>query len=100
MGKKEIAAAGNTFLPLITPSEILLEEFLNPLGLTANTLAQALTVPAHRIHAIINGQEGITEDMALRLSRYFQNSAEFWMNLQRNYDLAATRREKGLDNSE
>jgi antitoxin HigA-1 len=68
-------------LPLITPGEILREEFMDPSGLSANALAQELRVPANRILAILKGTRGITADTALRLSRYFGNSAEFWLNL-------------------
>jgi addiction module HigA family antidote len=74
-------------LSLITPGEILLEEFMKPLNLTANALALDLHVPANRIQAIVNGQRGITVDTALRLSQYFGNSAQFWLNLQQNFEL-------------
>jgi addiction module HigA family antidote len=80
-------------LSLITPGEILLEEFMKPLNLTANALALDLRVPANRIQAIVNGQRGITADTALRLSQYFGNSAEFWLNLQQNFELEKARRE-------
>lgn len=81
-------------LPLITPGEILKEEFMDPSGLSANALAQAVHVPANRILAILKGTRGITADTALRLSRYFGNSAEFWLNLQQLYELDAAKREK------
>ena len=71
----------------IHPGEILREEFLVPLNLTANALAIQLQVPATRISEIINERRSITADTALRLSRYFGNSAEFWMGLQDDYDL-------------
>lgn len=73
----------------IHPGEILLEEFLQPsdLPLNANTLAKALGVPANRITAILKGQRGITGDTALRLSTFFNTSPEFWMNLQKTYEL-------------
>ncbi len=71
----------------IHPGEILLEEFMKPLGLTSNALALALRVPATRMNAIVNEARGITADTALRLSRYFSTTSEFWMNLQRDYDL-------------
>ncbi len=80
-------------LPLVTPGEMLREEFMEPLGLSANRLALDLHVPATRILAILHGQRSITADTALRLGRYFGNSAEFWMNLQQNYDLDRARRE-------
>jgi addiction module HigA family antidote len=82
-------------LPLITPGEILREEFLDPLGLSANQLAKALRVPANRITGILNGSRGITPETALRLGRYFGTSAEMWVNLQNNYDMRLARRESG-----
>jgi addiction module HigA family antidote len=79
-------------LPPVTPGEILVEEFMKPLGLSGNALALALHVPATRIQAIVNGGRMITAETALRLGRYFGNSAEFWLNLQKSYDLdVATR---------
>jgi addiction module HigA family antidote len=80
-------------LPLITPGEFLVEEFLEPLGLSANALGQALRVPANRIQAIVNGQRGITADTALRLGQYFGTTAEFWMNPQAVYELDEAKRE-------
>jgi addiction module HigA family antidote len=71
----------------IHPGEILLEEFIRPTGVSINGLALALRVPATRISAIVNETRGITADTALRLGRYFSTSSEFWMNLQRDYDL-------------
>lgn len=71
----------------VHPGEILKEEFLVPLGLSANGLAQALEVPANRITAILNETRGVTGDTAMRLSAYFGTSPEFWMNLQSLYDL-------------
>ncbi|MDT3776338.1 HigA family addiction module antitoxin [Nitrospira sp. MA-1] len=73
----------------IHPGEILLEEFLQPSDppLNANTLAKALGVPANRITAILKGQRGITGDTALRLGTFFNTSPEFWMNLQKAYEL-------------
>ena len=81
-------------LPLITPGEFLDEEFMRPLGLSANALALALRVPATRIQAILHGQRAITADTALRLGRYFGTTPEFWMNLQAFYDLDKAKREK------
>ncbi len=81
-------------LPIPTPGEILLEEFLKPLGITSNALAMELRVPANRIQGIVKGERSITADTALRLSQYFGNSAEFWVNLQKNYELDIARREK------
>jgi addiction module HigA family antidote len=71
----------------IHPGEILREEFLAPLNLSANALAIALGVPAPRINDIVRERRGITADTALRLARYFGVSAEFWMGLQADHDL-------------
>lgn len=71
----------------IHPGEILREEFLIPMNLSANALAIALQVPAPRINDIVREKRGITADTALRLARYFGTSAEFWMGLQDDYDL-------------
>lgn len=83
---------------LIPPGEILLEEFLRPMKISQNKLAMDIRVPAPRINAIVNGKRAITADTALRLSRYFGTGPEFWINLQRNYDLcvAASRSKKAL----
>lgn len=78
-------------LPPIHPGEMLREEFLVPMGLSANALAIAIGVPATRIGEIVNERRGITADTALRLGRYFHMSAEFWMNLQSRFDLESTR---------
>jgi addiction module HigA family antidote len=90
--RKKVTA--DELLPLITPGEFLVEEFLQPFGLSANALAIAIKVPSNRILAIINGQRGITADTALRLAQYFGTSAEFWMNLQQAYELDSARRQK------
>jgi len=82
------------WLPLATPGELLRREFMEPLDLSANALARALHVPANRITAILNGNRAITADTALRLARYFGTSAEFWLNLQTDYDLRLARRDK------
>ena len=74
-------------LPPIHPGEILNEEFLNPMKITQYRLAQAIGVDARRIHAIVHGQRSITAETALLFSRFFGNSAEFWMGLQSQYDL-------------
>ena len=71
----------------VHPGEILLEEFLNPMELTQNRLAQELRVPPRRINEIVLGKRGITADTALRLARYFGMSAEFWLGLQMDYEL-------------
>ncbi|MBI4889057.1 MAG: HigA family addiction module antidote protein [Acidobacteria bacterium] len=74
-------------LPPIHPGEILREECLIPMGLTANQLALSLRVPATRIHEILNGKRGISADTALRLARYFGTTPKFWLNLQASYEL-------------
>jgi len=74
-------------LPPIHPGEILREEFLTPLGMSAHQLALALRVPATRINDIVNQKRGITADTALRLARYFGTSPQYWMGLQNDYDL-------------
>ncbi len=71
----------------ITPGEILLEEFLKPLELTAYRLSKDTGMPASRISQILKGRRRITADTALRLSRYFGNSADFWMGIQDEFDL-------------
>ncbi len=71
----------------IHPGEILLEEFLEPMGLTQYRLAKDVNVPARRINEIVHGKRAITADTALRLSRFFGTSESFWMNLQTRYDL-------------
>ena len=71
----------------IHPREILTEEFLQPLGISRNQLALDLGVPASRIDQITKGKRSISADTAVRLSLYFGNSAEFWLNLQSGYDL-------------
>ena len=74
-------------LPPIHPGEILNEEFLVPLNVTQYRLAKAIGVDARRIHAIVHGERSITAETALLFSRFFGNSAEFWMGLQSQYDL-------------
>lgn len=74
-------------LPPIHPGEILAEEFLGPANVTQYRLAKAIRVDPRRIHAIVHGQRSITAETALLFSRFFGNSAEFWMGLQNQYDL-------------
>jgi len=74
-------------MPALHPGEMLLEEFMKPLGLSANALAMALRVPVTRISEIVRERRGITADTALRLARYFNMTPEFWMRLQMDYDL-------------
>jgi addiction module HigA family antidote len=71
----------------VPPGEILNEEFLKPLNMTANALAKAIGVPPNRITAILKGERGITGDTAIRLGTFSKTTAEFWMNLQMTYDL-------------
>ena len=71
----------------IHPGEILREEFLSPLGITAYRLAKDIQVAPTRITDILNGRRGISAETALRLSRYFGNTAQFWLNLQSHYEL-------------
>jgi addiction module HigA family antidote len=72
---------------LIHPGEILLSEFMEPLGLTAYRLAKDLAVPAPRVGEIVRGKRAISADTALRLGIYFKLPAQFWLNLQNEYDL-------------
>jgi addiction module HigA family antidote len=74
-------------MPPIHPGEILLEEFLEPLGLSQYRLAKDISVPPRRINEIVHGQRAISADTALRLSRYFGTTDRFWLNLQTRYDL-------------
>jgi antitoxin HigA-1 len=76
-----------TVMAPVHPGEILLEEFLRPLGVSQYQLAKAVDVPARRINEIVPGQRRISADTALRLARYFGTSERFWMNLQARYDL-------------
>ncbi|MBX3143744.1 MAG: HigA family addiction module antidote protein [Trueperaceae bacterium] len=71
----------------VHPGEILLEEFIEPLGITQHRLAVAIGVPPRRINEIVHGKRRITADTALRLGRYLGTSAQFWINLQSHYDL-------------
>jgi len=75
----------------IHPGELLSTEFLEPMGITAHALSLAIGVPATRIHAIVHGKRGITADTALRLSRFFGLTENFWLNVQARYDLLTTR---------
>ena len=82
--------SGRDFPP-VHPGEILLEEFLKPMGISQYRLAESIRVPARRINEIVLAKRGITADTALRLSRFFGNSAQFWMNLQTRYELESAR---------
>jgi antitoxin HigA-1 len=83
--------AENEFAP-VTPGEMLKEEFLTEYGLSQNQLAKAIGISPNRIAEIIGNRRRITADTALRLSLYFGNTPEFWMNLQSHYDLKVARR--------
>lgn len=74
-------------IPMTTPGEILLEEFLKPYGISQSKLALDIRVPANRINAIINGKREVTADTAIRLGKYFKTGPEFWLNLQSLYNL-------------
>lgn len=84
-------------LPLdpIHPGKILKEDFLKEFGVTAYRAADDMGIPRTRIERVVRGKNGITADTALRLSRYFRNSPEFWLNLQRTYDLATAQNAAG-----
>jgi antitoxin HigA-1 len=84
-------------IPPIHPGETLREDFLKPLGLSANRLAMELLVPVTRINDIVRGKRAITADTALRLARYFGTTPQFWMNLQANYDLEMAQDVRGLE---
>ena len=87
-------------MPPIHPGETLLEDFLKPLDLTANRLAMKLVVPATRVNDIVRGKRAITADTALRLSRYFGTTPQFWTNLQANYDLELAADARGAEISD
>lgn len=74
-------------LPPVHPGEILIEEFLIPLGISQYRLAKDIAVPPRRVNEIVHGKRAITADTALRLSRYFGTSERFWLNLQARFDL-------------
>jgi addiction module HigA family antidote len=82
----------NEILSPITPGEVLHDDFMKPLGISINQLARDIVVPPNRISAIVNGKRGITADTALRLQRYFSVEAQFWLNLQAEYDLRIIKR--------
>lgn len=78
------------------PGEVLSELYLEPLGMSAITLARRLNVPRTRIERLVKGETALSIDTAMRLSRFFGNNAEFWVNLQRGFDLARARRTADL----
>ncbi len=82
-------------LEAVHPGEILLEEFLVPLGISQYRLAKDISVPPRRINEIVRGHRSITADTALRLARYFRNTERFWLNLQTRYDLEVEKERLG-----
>lgn len=80
----------------VHPGEVLLEEFLRPMDLSQTQLALAIGVPPRRINEIVLRRRSVTADTALRLARYFGNSAEFWLGLQMDYDLDVAKLQNGL----
>jgi len=82
-------------LPNVHPGEILLEEFLRPLGISQNKLAREIKVPPRRVNEIVLAKRAITPDTALRLARYFGTSERFWLGLQMDFELEETQRAVG-----
>jgi addiction module HigA family antidote len=80
----------NNRMPPIHPGEILREDLMKPLGLTVTDLSRDLKIPVSRMSEIVNGRRALNADAALRLSRYFGNTPEFWINLQAAFDLRVT----------
>ena len=96
MNFSDLVEAGDK-LPPVHPGEILFNEFMAPLELSSNALANALHVPANRISGIVKGTRAVTGDTALRLARYFGTTAEFWLGLQKAYELEKAKREALAD---
>jgi len=84
-----------TKLNNIHPGDILLHDFLEPMGISQNKLAREIAVPPRRINEIVLGKRAITADTALRLARYFDNSEKFWLGLQDDYELEEARKKMG-----
>lgn len=82
-------------LPPPHPGDVLLEDFLLPMGMSQYRLAKGIGVPPRRVNEIVHGKRGISADTALRLSRFFGTSAELWLNLQMRYDLETMRDQEG-----
>jgi len=89
--------ARQKLLEPIHPREILLEEFMKPMGISINKLARDIAVPPGRVSAIVNNKRAITADTALRLSRYFGTSPEVWMGLQADFELRIAQRTIGAE---
>jgi addiction module HigA family antidote len=87
--------AGKNGMRPVHPGEVLREEYLKPLGLSANALAKALHVPAPRVNEIVRERRGISADTALRLARYFGGDARSWLNLQATFDLRVAEKANG-----
>jgi len=92
----EIIRTLDRMLPPLHPGEVLREEFMQPAGLHAYTLAARINVPRTRLERIITEKTGISADTALRLAAYFHTTAEFWLNLQSKFELETALREKGF----
>ena len=89
--------SNNEVLDPIRPGEILREDFMETMNISINQLSRDLAVPPNRISEIVNGKRGLTADTALRLERYFGVEAQFWLNLQSEYDLRMMKRKIGPD---
>ena len=85
--KKVADRSPNNRMRPVHPGEVIREEFMAPLGLSANALAKALNVPTPRINDVVRGRRGVSADTAMRLARYFGGDARSWLNLQAAYDL-------------
>lgn len=97
MSRPHTTANRARLLPPVVPGEILLEEFLKPIGLSQNALARAIHVPPRRINEIVLGLRAVTADTDLRLARYFGMSEGFFLGLQADYELRTKKREIGAD---
>lgn len=95
--KKVAMVRTPTHRPPTHPGEMLLEEFLRPLGVTQRRLADAIQVPYQRVNEIVNGRRGVTPSTALRLARYLGTSVDFWLNLQQRWDLYRAMQEEKED---
>ena len=87
----------NQMLDNLHPGEVLLEEFLKPLGVSQNSLARAVNVPPRRINEIVHGKRSVSADTAVRLSRFFGTSEKFWLGLQGDFDLEEARQKVDLE---
>ncbi len=85
---------GRKFAP-VHPGEVLLEDFLEPMGISQYRLAKSISVPPRRINEIVHGKRAITADTALRLGMFFRMEEQFWLNLQTHYDLEVAKIEAG-----